>query len=133
MSIDHDPLPQSHPCTKGECPNIVPYDDEPYCFTHSPDGGSTVRGYSYKAMNTPHYQNLRFTSPADAARVVTEMITQAHRNSAVTLSYLNQLSGITGHVTDSRWGWTEAEMKKFDILVVGEEYELYLPTPTRIR
>jgi len=25
----------------------VLFDDEPYCYTHSPDSGSNVKGYSY--------------------------------------------------------------------------------------
>jgi hypothetical protein len=37
-----------HPCVIEGCPNIVEYDDEPWCFTHSPDEGSFVPGYSYK-------------------------------------------------------------------------------------
>lgn len=40
---------QSHPCLSGGCPNTVAYDDEPYCFTHSPDSGSYAKGYSYRA------------------------------------------------------------------------------------
>jgi hypothetical protein len=35
-----------HDCTRSYCTNIVVFDDEPYCFTHSPDSGSSVRGYS---------------------------------------------------------------------------------------
>lgn len=42
---------QHHPCENKDCPNVVPYDDEPLCFTHSPDSGSTVPGYSYKATH----------------------------------------------------------------------------------
>lgn len=38
---------ESHPCESPGCNATVPYDDEPYCFTHSPDSGSTVPGYSY--------------------------------------------------------------------------------------
>lgn len=44
-----------HPCMAivGEpdaprpCEHIVSYDDEPFCFTHSDDEGSSVRGYSW--------------------------------------------------------------------------------------
>jgi hypothetical protein len=42
---------ESHPCTAAGCTNEVQFDDEPFCFTHSPDSGSDVRGYSYKAAN----------------------------------------------------------------------------------
>ena len=35
-----------HKCKADGCQINVPYDDEPYCFTHSPDEGSSVKGYS---------------------------------------------------------------------------------------
>lgn len=35
-----------HKCESSGCSRMVQYDDEPYCFTHSPDEGSSVRGYS---------------------------------------------------------------------------------------
>lgn len=35
-----------HKCKTEGCPVEIPYDDEPYCFTHSPDEGSSVKGYS---------------------------------------------------------------------------------------
>lgn len=38
-----------HPCTREGCKETVGFDDEPFCFTHSPDSGSDVRGYSYRA------------------------------------------------------------------------------------
>jgi len=38
----------SHPCLAPDCEHTVLYDDEPYCFTHSPDEGSSVVGYSYR-------------------------------------------------------------------------------------
>lgn len=44
-------MPDAHPCLESGCKNIVPYDDEPYCFTHSPDSGSTYPGYSYKTSH----------------------------------------------------------------------------------
>jgi len=45
----------SHPCEKEHCSNIVPYDDEPYCFIHSPDSGSHDPGYSYAERQAlPH-------------------------------------------------------------------------------
>ena len=47
--FDHDPLPGSHPCVAEGCKNIVPFDDEPKCYDHSPNEGSYVQGYSYKA------------------------------------------------------------------------------------
>jgi hypothetical protein len=42
---------EAHPCTQQGCKHVVPYDDEPYCFEHSPMSGSSVRGYSYKASH----------------------------------------------------------------------------------
>jgi len=44
-------MSDSHPCEYPGCENTVAYDDEPYCFTHSPDSGSYVPGYSYKAKH----------------------------------------------------------------------------------
>jgi hypothetical protein len=35
-----------HECEEIGCEKIVHYNDEPKCFTHSPDAGSSVRGYS---------------------------------------------------------------------------------------
>jgi hypothetical protein len=35
-----------HKCEMDGCENHIIYDDEPYCFKHSPDEGSSVRGYS---------------------------------------------------------------------------------------
>lgn len=35
-----------HECESFDCTKVVIYDDEPYCFAHSPDEGSSVRGYS---------------------------------------------------------------------------------------
>lgn len=40
--------PGAHPCEVFACKKIVPFDDEPYCFNHSDDGGSFVLGYSYE-------------------------------------------------------------------------------------
>lgn len=35
-----------HKCEFPTCDARSNYDDEPYCFVHSPDEGSSVRGYS---------------------------------------------------------------------------------------
>jgi len=35
-----------HKCEEPGCDKTVYFDDEPKCFTHSPDVGSSVRGYS---------------------------------------------------------------------------------------
>lgn len=42
---------QPHPCERAGCTSQVAYDDEPYCFTHSPDSGSYQRGYSWAASH----------------------------------------------------------------------------------
>ena len=50
-----DPLlnfaPQPHPCEREGCAAIVEFDDEPFCFPHSPDAGSYMAGYSWKARH----------------------------------------------------------------------------------
>jgi hypothetical protein len=35
-----------HECEEEGCDRTVVFDDEPKCFTHSPDEGSSKRGYS---------------------------------------------------------------------------------------
>lgn len=35
-----------HKCERDGCLNIVRFDDEPFCFAHSPDSGSSMVGYS---------------------------------------------------------------------------------------
>lgn len=35
-----------HKCSDFDCKCIVEFDDEPYCYVHSPDSGSSVEGYS---------------------------------------------------------------------------------------
>ena len=42
------PYEEQHPCEYIGCKAIVAFDDEPYCFEHSPDSGSYFSGYSYK-------------------------------------------------------------------------------------
>lgn len=39
---------ERHPCIHPGCEHTVEFDDEPRCFTHSPDEGSAVPGYSWK-------------------------------------------------------------------------------------
>jgi hypothetical protein len=34
-----------HQCEQSSCERMVQYHDEPYCFTHSPDSGSSVPNY----------------------------------------------------------------------------------------
>jgi hypothetical protein len=35
-----------HKCIEPSCSEFVLYDDEPWCFDHSPDEGSSLPGYS---------------------------------------------------------------------------------------
>ncbi len=35
-----------HECIKPGCALRVEFDDEPWCFAHSPDEGSSIEGYS---------------------------------------------------------------------------------------
>jgi hypothetical protein len=35
-----------HKCIESSCSEFVLYDDEPWCFDHSPDEGSSLPGYS---------------------------------------------------------------------------------------
>jgi hypothetical protein len=48
--VSYNPeYPDAHPCIEPGCEHTVLFDDEPHCYTHSPDSGSSVRGYSYRA------------------------------------------------------------------------------------
>jgi hypothetical protein len=38
-----------HECAHEGCKTIVQFDDEPWCFVHSPDSGSSVMGFSARA------------------------------------------------------------------------------------
>lgn len=38
-----------HPCEQLGCNKTVIFDDEPFCFAHSPDEGSSAIGYSARA------------------------------------------------------------------------------------
>jgi hypothetical protein len=42
----------THPCVRFGCEALVGYDDEPFCYTHSSNSGSYVRGYSYRKANS---------------------------------------------------------------------------------
>jgi hypothetical protein len=41
-----------HQCIHPDCTKIVQFDDEPWCFTHSPDEGSSVFGWSARKALT---------------------------------------------------------------------------------
>jgi hypothetical protein len=52
--FDHNGIRQfnedgSHACETIDCKTLVMYDDEPYCFAHSPRTGSHFPDYSYRA------------------------------------------------------------------------------------
>ncbi len=38
-----------HTCVEHQCDRQVEFDDEPWCFAHSPDEGSSQIGYSAHA------------------------------------------------------------------------------------
>jgi len=40
-----------HQCEHKDCIATSYYDDEPWCFYHSPDAGSSVKGYSAYAKD----------------------------------------------------------------------------------
>jgi len=40
-----------HECEHTGCDRKIQYHDEPYCFTHSPDSGSSVPGYDSRRNN----------------------------------------------------------------------------------
>lgn len=49
-----------HQCLRNQCQVIVEYDDEPYCFVHSPNEGSSVPGFSARAiLNIALLESLR--------------------------------------------------------------------------
>lgn len=64
-----------HKCEHSGCDSIVSYDDEPYCFTHSPDSGSSVRGYSAYANHTKNNvtTNNEITSIDDLINILLDM------------------------------------------------------------
>ncbi len=46
-----------HKCIIDDCERFVEIDDEPWCFTHSPPSGSSLAGFSARAVATnlsPH-------------------------------------------------------------------------------
>ena len=52
-----------HKCIESSCSEFVLYDDEPWCFDHSPDEGSSLPGYS------AYQQNYILKIAMDAAMV----------------------------------------------------------------
>lgn len=55
-----------HKCVADDCERIIQLDDEPWCFEHSPDDGSTLRGYSARAAferNEPNSFQLKIPAP----------------------------------------------------------------------
>lgn len=59
-----------HPCENEGCLATVEFDDEPWCFNHSPDGGSDVQGYSYKESHSesprPEHEVYAIPTPYQA-------------------------------------------------------------------
>ena len=42
-----------HQCEYNGCDRMIAFHDEPYCFTHSPDSGSSVPGYDSRTQKNP--------------------------------------------------------------------------------
>jgi hypothetical protein len=40
-----------HECEQYGCASMISFHDEPYCFKHSPDSGSSMRGYDSRNNN----------------------------------------------------------------------------------
>lgn len=47
-----------HECEWPTCQNVVQFDDERYCFKHSPDSGSFEYGYSAKERTESPYDEF---------------------------------------------------------------------------
>lgn len=39
-----------HQCVHPDCGKIIEFDDEPWCFEHSPDEGSSLYGWSARKL-----------------------------------------------------------------------------------
>lgn len=46
-----------HKCETSGCNSIVRFDDEPWCFIHSPDSGSSKKGYSAYKLAFSGYES----------------------------------------------------------------------------
>ena len=46
-----------HKCVIASCSEIVLYDDEPWCYEHSPDSGSSLIGYSASKQSLLQEEN----------------------------------------------------------------------------
>lgn len=53
-----------HLCEEPGCDNWIQYDDEPKCYKHSPDEGSSVRGYSARLKEEEFNEILERESDA---------------------------------------------------------------------
>lgn len=58
-SIDDGVFP--HTCEEPGCTKQVQFDDEPKCFSHSPDEGSSVRGYSAREKAERNKRRIQVT------------------------------------------------------------------------
>jgi hypothetical protein len=47
-----------HECVKPQCMRRVEFDDEPWCFAHSPDEGSSLPGYSARKSFERHSKEV---------------------------------------------------------------------------
>ncbi len=57
-----------HGCISPGCEGLVGIDDEPWCFKHSPNEGSSIKGYSAKRSsdraNALHLSSHKYISTA---------------------------------------------------------------------
>lgn len=58
MAVEEGIFP--HQCINPDCTTIVQFDDEPWCFTHSPDEGSSLAGWSAKAVLTKAAEEIQW-------------------------------------------------------------------------
>lgn len=65
MAVEEGIFP--HQCIHPECDRIVEFDDEPWCFTHSPDEGSSLVGWSARKALTSTAESQAVANEAGLA------------------------------------------------------------------
>lgn len=84
----------THPCAHPSCNQVVAFDDEPFCFEHSPDSGSHNKGYSYKKSHniqgevvTENNSNVTIVVPPKPSPHA-----EAVREAEIAIQYLNKFT-----------------------------------------
>ena len=77
-------------------------------------------------------EELIFSSPEDAARVLTELLKEARRYSMTTVERFHQMAGVLGHYTDWKFGWKYKTLQMVTVKSVEDGYVLTLPNPEPI-